>query len=85
MSEVTNLINESKSLREEINSLNPVDHHSKPTIVVWGLMNAGKSYLLNMLSEHIENPYFKVAKIREKLLLIKILMRVIEFMLILLA
>ena len=51
MSEVTNLINESKSLREEINSLNPVDHHSKPTIVVWGLMNAGKSYLLNMLSE----------------------------------
>ena len=38
MSEVTNLINESKSLREEINSLNPVDHHSKPTIVVWGLI-----------------------------------------------
>lgn len=65
MSEVTNLINESKSLREEINSLNPVDHHSKPTIVVWGLMNAGKSYLLNMLSEHIENPYFKVADQRE--------------------
>ena len=28
-------------------------------------MNAGKSYLLNMLSEHIENPYFKVADQRE--------------------
>lgn len=65
MSAVKNLIEDSKSLREEINSLKPVDHHSKPTIVVWGLMNAGKSYLLNMLSEHINNPFFKVADQRE--------------------
>lgn len=65
MSKVKNLIENSKSLREEINSLPPIDHHSKPTIVVWGLMNAGKSYLLNMLSENINNPFFKVADQRE--------------------
>lgn len=38
---------------------------SKPVIAVCGLMNAGKSYLLNMLTQHIDEEYFKVADQRE--------------------
>lgn len=38
---------------------------SKPTIAVVGLMNAGKSYLLNMLAQYIEEEYFKTADQRE--------------------
>lgn len=38
---------------------------AKPTIAAWGLMNAGKSYLLNMLTEHIEEEYFKTNDFRE--------------------
>lgn len=38
---------------------------SKPIIAVCGLMNAGKSYLLNMLTQHIEQEYFKTADQRE--------------------
>lgn len=37
----------------------------KPVIAVCGLMNAGKSYLLNMLTQHIEHEYFKTADQRE--------------------
>jgi len=37
----------------------------KPTVVVWGLMNAGKSHLLNMLTNHIETEYFRTNDIRE--------------------
>lgn len=39
--------------------------YPKPTIAVCGLMNAGKSYLLNMLTEHIESEYFKTKDVRE--------------------
>ena len=38
---------------------------SKPAVVAWGLMNAGKSYLLNILTEHIDNEYFKTNDFRE--------------------
>lgn len=38
---------------------------SKPVIAVCGLMNAGKSYLLNMLTQHIDQEYFKTADQRE--------------------
>ena len=38
---------------------------SKPIIAVCGLMNAGKSYLLNMLTQHIDQEYFKTADQRE--------------------
>ncbi len=38
---------------------------SKPIIAVCGLMNAGKSYLLNMLTQHIDLEYFKTADQRE--------------------
>lgn len=37
----------------------------KPIIAVCGLMNAGKSYLLNMLTQHIDQEYFKTADMRE--------------------
>lgn len=37
----------------------------KPIIAVCGLMNAGKSYLLNMLAQHIYQEYFKTADHRE--------------------
>lgn len=38
---------------------------SKPIISVYGLVNAGKSHLLNMLTNHIEQDFFKVADQRE--------------------
>ena len=38
---------------------------SKPVIAVCGLMNAGKSYLLNMLTQQIDQEYFKTADQRE--------------------
>lgn len=37
----------------------------KPVIAVCGLMNAGKSYLLNMLTQNIDQEYFKTADQRE--------------------
>lgn len=36
-----------------------------PVVAVWGLMNAGKSYLLNMLTRHLDKEYFKTNDIRE--------------------
>lgn len=38
---------------------------NKPIIAVWGLMNVGKSSLLNMLTEHIDSEYFKTNDFRE--------------------
>lgn len=43
----------------------PVNSKFKPTIAVYGLLNAGKSYLLNMLSDHIEEEFFKCSDARE--------------------
>ncbi|GKV93750.1 hypothetical protein PEC301645_11970 [Pectobacterium carotovorum subsp. carotovorum] len=37
----------------------------KPVIVAWGLMNAGKSFLLNMLTNHVEIECFRTNDIRE--------------------
>lgn len=36
-----------------------------PVIVAYGLMNAGKSFLLNMLTQHVQQEYFKTNDIRE--------------------
>lgn len=38
---------------------------NKPIVVAWGLMNAGKSFLLNMLTNHIETECFRTNDIRE--------------------
>lgn len=37
----------------------------KPIVVAYGLMNAGKSFLMNMLTEHVEQEFFKTNDIRE--------------------
>lgn len=37
----------------------------KPVIAVWGMMNAGKSYLLNMLTDHYKAEYFPTNDVRE--------------------
>ncbi|MEL4878951.1 GTPase [Shewanella algae] len=38
---------------------------TKPSVAVWGVMNAGKSYLLNMLTDHVEVEYFPTKDVRE--------------------
>ena len=38
---------------------------NKPVIAVWGMMNAGKSYLLNMLSQHYNAEFFPTNDVRE--------------------
>lgn len=37
----------------------------KPVVAAWGLMNAGKSYLLNMLTNQLETEFFRTADQRE--------------------
>ncbi|HHQ4779968.1 GTPase [Aeromonas veronii] len=37
----------------------------KPVVAAWGLMNAGKSYLLNMLTDHIQTECFRTRDVRE--------------------
>lgn len=39
--------------------------NNKPVIAVWGMMNAGKSYLLNMLTHHYNAEYFPTNDVRE--------------------
>ncbi|MGI2000885.1 GTPase [Shewanella frigidimarina] len=38
---------------------------NKPVIAVWGMMNAGKSYLLNMLTQHYNAEFFPTNDVRE--------------------
>lgn len=37
----------------------------KPVVAAWGLMNAGKSFLLNMLTNHVQIECFRTNDIRE--------------------
>ncbi|MGF6179310.1 tRNA U34 5-carboxymethylaminomethyl modifying GTPase MnmE/TrmE [Massilia sp. UYP32] len=37
----------------------------KPVVVAYGLMNAGKSFLMNMLTQHVEQEFFKTNDVRE--------------------
>ena len=60
MKKILDLKNRSEQLAQGANSA-----PSKPVIAVCGLMNAGKSYLLNMLTQHIDQEYFKTADQRE--------------------
>lgn len=61
------LINASEHIREHLYNIidNTKQETTKPIIAVWGLMNAGKSYLLNMLSNNIDHEFFKTNDIRE--------------------
>lgn len=60
MKKILSLKNRSEQL-----ALSASSAPSKPIIAVCGLMNAGKSYLLNMLTQHIDQEYFKTADQRE--------------------
>jgi GTP-binding protein EngB required for normal cell division len=63
---IQTLLKESQSLRKSSQDfLNQKVNDSKPIIVTWGLMNAGKSYLLNMLTQHIDKEFFKTNDFRE--------------------
>lgn len=52
-------------LQEKFNLISNQNSDDRPTIVAYGLMNAGKSFLLNMLTQHIEEEFFKTNDIRE--------------------
>lgn len=52
-------------IREKLASIYSRNIDSRPAIVAYGLMNAGKSFLLNMLTQHIEEEFFKTNDIRE--------------------
>ena len=60
------LLKESQDLRKYSQDfLNQSLRSEKSVIVTWGLMNAGKSSLLNMLTQHIEQEFFKTNDFRE--------------------
>lgn len=61
------LLAESQQFRKNVELTLSVQQQdeSKPIVAVWGLMNAGKSSLLNMLTEHIDSEYFKTNDFRE--------------------
>lgn len=60
------LLEESQNLRKNSRGfLNKSLDSEKPVIVTWGLMNAGKSSLLNMLTQHIDQEFFKTNDFRE--------------------
>lgn len=52
-------------IQEKLNLISSQNADQRPTIVAYGLMNAGKSFLLNMLTQHIEDEFFKTNDIRE--------------------
>ena len=52
-------------IQEKLDLISNQNADDRPTIVAYGLMNAGKSFLLNMLTQHIEEEFFKTNDIRE--------------------
>ncbi len=64
------LIDKGADLSSQVNTLlnqlqQTGNSSSKPVVVACGLMNAGKSYLLNMLTKHIDNEFFQTNDFRE--------------------
>ena len=54
----------SDRISKQINLLSEL-HTKKPVIVAYGIMNAGKSFLLNMLTQHLDDEFFKTNDVRE--------------------
>lgn len=54
-----------ENFQKKLNLILHKNADNRPTIVAYGLMNAGKSFLLNMLTQHIEEEFFKTNDIRE--------------------
>ena len=59
------ILNASVALRSKVDAYLQQGEKDKPVVVAWGLMNAGKSYLLNMLTQHFETEFFKTNDFRE--------------------
>lgn len=53
-----------KSIEEKINFIEN-QSKKKTTVVAYGIMNAGKSSLLNMLTQHVSAEFFKTNDVRE--------------------
>lgn len=54
-----------QDIQREADALASEQAAAKPIIVAYGLMNAGKSFLMNMLTEHVEQEFFKTNDVRE--------------------
>lgn len=54
-----------EAIQEKIRKISAQDTSTKPVVVAYGLMNAGKSFLLNMLTQHIDHEFFKTNDVRE--------------------
>ena len=54
-----------QDIQSQLDDLLSDKEEAKPVVVAYGMMNAGKSYLLNMLTGHIEQEFFKTNDIRE--------------------
>lgn len=52
-------------LRRQFEEITARERYTKPVIVAYGLMNSGKSSLLNMLTGNVEQEFFKTNDIRE--------------------
>lgn len=52
-------------IQKKLNLVSNQNVDDRPIVVAYGLMNAGKSFLLNMLTQHIEAEFFKTNDIRE--------------------
>jgi tRNA U34 5-carboxymethylaminomethyl modifying GTPase MnmE/TrmE len=54
-----------KDMQEQVAALATGETLQKPIIVAYGLMNAGKSFLMNMLTRHVDTECFKTNDVRE--------------------
>jgi GTPase Era involved in 16S rRNA processing len=54
-----------QNMQAQLDELLSGEEESTPAIVAYGMMNAGKSYLLNMLTGHVEQEFFRTNDIRE--------------------
>jgi tRNA U34 5-carboxymethylaminomethyl modifying GTPase MnmE/TrmE len=54
-----------QDIREKVREIENRQRAAKPVIAACGLMNAGKSFLLNMLTSHLEQEFFRTNDIRE--------------------
>lgn len=54
-----------KTIQQKFKAISIQNSDPRTTIVAYGLMNAGKSSLLNMLTQHVEEEFFKTNDVRE--------------------
>lgn len=56
---------ENSDLSQQFEELLVSPVHARPVVAAYGLMNSGKSSLFNMLTDHVEQEFFKTNDIRE--------------------